>query len=673
MKEWFTIPELATACLPDLPQTVRGILDVADRFGWQAKTELARKAQRRGGGWEYHLALLPDAAQARLQILHTQLNENLPEELKRQQIKDQLWARYNSLSNEQKTVCEDRLNAILLVEKYATAPSITINAAAELTALEMNVSVRTIYNWLEMVRGYDRDVWKAVLAPADMATSQRSDCHEQAWEYIKSDYLRPEKPAFSACYRRLVKVAKKEKWEPVPTETALRRRLNAEVPKAVQVLARDGKDKAKTLFPAQRRTRSHLHAMQAVNMDGHKIDVFVLVPGIEKPVRMILLGIQDLFSGKLIAWRLTETECKEAVRLVIGDMVEMWGIPERITLDNGRAFASKWITGGSKTRYRFKVRDEDPLGLLTTLGIDNDWTQPYSGQSKPIERTWRDLAEIIAKHPFCSGAYTGNKPDAKPENYMTRAIPLEEFRMHVAAQIAEHNAQVGRSAENCKGRSFDETFEVSLNAPSTIVRNASASQRALWLLASEAIRAQKGSGEIHFHGNRYWNEALNQYAGKKVTIRFDPDKLHDPVKVYDLDNRLICEAHCYADVGYHSAEAARTTAKARGAYLKAKAIERKAHASLSAKELADIYYKGEMAQAAKPRPSSKVTRLVTDKLVNRQAKLAAIDEDTFEDSFSKAVGMLADNASIIPFPTGNTDGDQPVSIAYGSTKKGRVK
>lgn len=672
MKEWFTIPELATACLPDFPQTQQGIDALSKTFSWQARADHARKANRRGGGWEYHLALLPAAAQARLQIIQTASNENSPEAIKQQLIKDQSWARYNALSNEQKGVCEDRLNALECVMSLR-AQQFKTNAAVCDAGRIFNVSRATIYNWLSMVQGYDRDVWLAVLARSFAPGAERSECNDRAWEYIKSDYLRPEKPAFSACYRRLKKVAKKEKWEPIPTETSLRRRLNAEVPKAVQILARDGKDKAKTLFPAQRRTRSHLHAMQAVNMDGHKIDVFVSVPGIEKPVRMILLGIQDLFSGKLIAWRLAETECKEAVRLVIGDMVEMWGIPDRITLDNGRAFASKWITGGSKTRYRFKVRDEDPLGLLTTLGIDNDWTQPYSGQSKPIERTWRDLAEIIAKHPFCSGAYTGNKPDAKPENYMTRAIPLEDFRMHVAAQIAEHNAQIGRSAENCKGRSFDETFEASLNAPSTIVRNASASQRALWLLASEAIRSQKGSGEIHFHGNRYWNATLNQYAGKKVTIRFDPDKLHDPVKVYDLDNRLICEADCVADVGYHSADAARETAKARGAYLKAKSVERKAHASLSAKELADIYYKGETAQAAKPRPSTKITRLVTDKLVNRQAKPAAIDEDTFENSFSKAVGMLADNVSIIPFPAGNADGDQPVSIAYGSTKKGRVK
>ncbi len=62
-------------------------------------------------------------------------------------------------------------------------------------------------------------------------------------------------------------------------------------------MARDGKDKAKGLYyPAQRRSRTHLHAMQLVNMDGHKLDVFVRMPWSNEPKRMFLVGIQDLFS-----------------------------------------------------------------------------------------------------------------------------------------------------------------------------------------------------------------------------------------------------------------------------------------------------------------------------------------------------------------------------------------
>lgn len=34
-------------------------------------------------------------------------------------------------------------------------------------------------------------------------------------------------------------------------------------------------------------------------------------------------------------------------------------VPKMIETDNGRAFASKTLTGGADTNYRFKIRDED--------------------------------------------------------------------------------------------------------------------------------------------------------------------------------------------------------------------------------------------------------------------------------------------------------------------------
>ncbi|MCJ8027046.1 hypothetical protein KYK30_20395 [Shinella yambaruensis] len=40
-----------------------------------------------------------------------------------------------------------------------------------------------------------------------------------------SDFLRPEKPSFSACYRRMHHAARKYSWSPIPSESSLRRRM----------------------------------------------------------------------------------------------------------------------------------------------------------------------------------------------------------------------------------------------------------------------------------------------------------------------------------------------------------------------------------------------------------------------------------------------------------------
>jgi putative transposase len=660
MREWLSIPEILAAGLPDLPDSETSLLRHAKSNGWRSTT-MARKRAGRGGGWEYHVRLLPPAAQARWAI--QQMDDSVQDDWARER-SAALWARYEALSSAQKTVCETRLQALLKYDELRSA-GLTAVASASIAARASGVSTMAIFDWLSMVDGVGRADWRAALAPDAAPGAARAACHEAAWDFLKSDYLRPEGQKFSVSYRLMVKAAKKEGWSPIASERALRRRLDAEVPKAVQTLAREGRDKAKTLYPAQRRSRAQLTVMQAVNMDGHKIDVFVRVPWSDKPVRMYLIAIQDLYSGKIVAWRLADAETWEAVRLVIGDMVESAGIPDQIFLDNGRAFASHWITGQARKRFRFKVKEEDPRGLLTTLGVETIFTTPYSGQSKPIERAFRDLADMIARHPRCAGAYTGNKPDAKPENYGTRAIPLDDFREHVAEQIADHNAQDGRRAANCAGRSFDTTFACAMET--AIVTRPTAAQRSLWLLAAEGVRAQKGSGEIHYQGNRYWHAALNQHAGRKVTIRFDPDALHRPVKVYDLDNVLICEAACIDDTGFRDVEAARHHGRARRDYVRAIAAQKEAHARLSAEQLADILDRGSLpTRTAEPiRP--RVTRLAVGNLALDQAPADAIADD-FEANFQRALSRVTGDASILEFPSNGGNG--PKSTAYGSEKKG---
>ncbi|KGJ12358.1 hypothetical protein EQ718_07065 [Paracoccus versutus] len=86
-----------------------------------------------------------------------------------------------------------------------------------------------------------------------------------------------------------------------------------------------------------------------------------------------------------------------------GELIETWGIPKHCLFDNGHEFANKWLMGGTPTWFRFKVRDDDPLGVLPTLGIKVHWATPAHGQAKPIERGFRDFASRIAKDPRFAG------------------------------------------------------------------------------------------------------------------------------------------------------------------------------------------------------------------------------------------------------------------------------
>lgn len=642
MSEWFSFTDILAAAQGDLPATERSLRRHIAKAGWRQSTCCQRRPKRAGGDL-FHVSLLPAPVQTRLRVAgkSTPKPTETPDEADPTP-RERLWQRYEQLPAPQKKVCQQRLGFLLAVETQREAGR-SKQAAVAIAAREFGFSAATHRRWTLMVAGLDRADWLAALAPKYRSKIGENICHPQAWAVLKADYLRPEKPTLSSCYRRMKTVATAEGWEPVPSLRTIRRWVERELPRAVKVIAREKRDVAKQLYPAQRRLRGHLHAMQMVNVDGHKFDVAVRDEK-GRVFRPILLAIQDLYSGMIVAARIGETENSELVRLAIGDMMERYGIPETLVADNGRAFASKQITGGQKTRYRFKVRDEEPSGLLTSMGVKVIWTQPYSGQSKPIERAFRDLCDTIARHPFCAGAYLGGTPDARPDN-CRRAIDFSAFREFVAAEIGTHNLRTDRNTENAKGRSFAEAFRESYEKPETLVAMPTRAQRNLWLLAAEQVRASRGSGVIELLGTRYYTPQLCQWAGKRLTVRFDPQNLALPLKVYSPDDRYLFEAPVFSDVAFDDVDQARAHNRQRRELLRAARTQERILNEMQIDELARLLPAPD-APAEPVRQPKKVQRLATGGAALKQVSEAQSD---FEDNFARAIEQLPDDDNILAF------------------------
>ncbi len=538
---------------------------------------------------------------------------------------------------------------------------------------------------------------------AGTGSPRRRACPEAAFEALKADWLRYEKPSFMSCYRRLEAVAKDKGWV-LPCSRSLYRQMMEDVPVATRVLLREGPAALKRLWPAQERDRSCFQALEAVNADGHVWDVFVMWPdsrtGVKKPVRPVMVAIQDLYSGKILAWRLGRRETTQLVLLTFMDLFQDYGIPAHAWFDNGKAFRGKRLVGGllqqqtsnnqvteqaggersgghaddqpltgeqlnhpfrgccaqegaragsSKSRIgrdqtdikkpgnsrhqdpaRQKIHpwdadscqedtEEDtegckpPLyerhgsgsdmptsegspsgqsgpgqqaqqqaGILTMLGVQVHRTLPYSGQSKPIERAFRDFCDAIAKHPLLAGAYTGSSPSDKPANYGSRAVELELFRSVVDEGIKEHNARPGRRTGVCGGRlSFNEAFDASYGVVATqtvSTRKATAEQLAP-CLPSASMRSDSTDGSLRLAGKhldhyggygsrRYWSEILLEHRGSSVTVRFDPDH-PESVRVYSMDGSFLCTAGRLRPAGFDDTAAAGEHARARKTFMQA--------------------------------------------------------------------------------------------------------
>lgn len=562
-KEWFTATELAELALPGLRISGRKIKDRAAAECWALREDadgnpLARKRDgTRGGGLEYHLSVLPAAARAGLAALGVGAVANVSDAPESSTAK--LWRWYESQTDKVRADAEYRLGVLASVDLFREA-GMTATAAVGAVAGRENISASSIRDWQSKVRGVPAGDRLPYLAQQHAGGNREVDVDPEAWQMLVSDYLRLSKPSFSSCYQRVLTEFCAPRGISLPIERTLRRKFDREVDPRVVIARRQGDEALRRSLPAQERTVSGLHAMELVNIDGHRWDVFVKWPDgtIARPV---MVAIQDVFSRKFLAWSIGRTESAVETRLAIAHMLERYGVPNAILLDNGRAFASKWITGGATSRFRFKIREDEPLGILTMLEVKNHWAKPYRGQSKPIERMFKDFCDAIAKHPAFEGAYTGNKPDAKPENYGTKAVPLDQFIEVAEAGFAAHNARPGRRTEMARdnGLSFDQVFEQSYAVSS--IKKATEEHRRLALLTADDRPTDRKTGAINLFGNRYWSDQLSAIAGDPVTVRFDPDDLLAPLHVYDRQGRYICSAPVLEASGFLDVSAAKRRAR----------------------------------------------------------------------------------------------------------------
>ncbi|MCS4503860.1 Mu transposase C-terminal domain-containing protein [Arhodomonas aquaeolei] len=563
-KDWFTATELAG--LPGVPETRSAVIRRAKRDEWES-----RRRAGRGGGREYAFTSLPVETQAAI-LERTQPAEQ-PKVTRPSGARqggpvdrDSLWDAFDRKPQSIKDEAARRLSAVQSVERLVESGTGRSRAVVEVARV-YGESRATLYRWLKAVKGAESQDWLALLAPRYQGRTAHAECDPAAWEFFKAQYLRPEAPSIAACYEWTKQAAAEHGWT-IPSERSFNRWVG-EIPRTVRVLKREGELAMLRLYPSQKRTVADLHAMYWLNGDGYQHNVFVRFPDgtVARPKTWFW---QDVYSRRIVGYRTDRTEHSDVIRLALGDVIERYGIPEHATIDNTRAAANKWMTGGVANRYRFKVRDEDPLGLMPQLGIDVHWTSVHKGkghgQAKPVERTFGvgGLGEYVDKRWEFRTAYTGPNVTAKPENYGEGAVEWDTFVQVLDQAIATWNTKDKRRTEICAGElSFDAAFRDSYERNAHRIRTATEAQRRMWLLAAESVRVQRdGAVALDVGGgpqgkNRYGCDALIEYAGSKVVVRFDPDHLHDSVHLYQLDGRYIGAAECIHAAGFGDTTAGR--------------------------------------------------------------------------------------------------------------------
>ena len=567
LKSYYSVAELLTLKLLSLPKTHKGILDKAKRENWNS-----RKRDGKGGGVEYAVKSMQEDVQAEIVVkLGKSAVKNLPVLAEESAPVDAqlLWATYEQGTAKQQQKAQMKLGIMFAVAELVNGGVKILDALALVCHKhnqdgEKSVTVSALKSWWYQVKDADRSLWLPLLMDSYGAHSESREAAftPEAWAFFRADYFRNERPQFGSCYERLKRAASANGWV-IPSPSSIKRKILREIPKTHQTYLRDGTYALSRMYPSLIRTVAGIEAMEWVNGDGYKHNVWVRWHNghIIRPKTWLW---QDVRTRKILAYRCDESENTNMIRLALLDVVNKYGIPKHLTIDNTKAAANKKMTGGVKNRYRFKVREDEVQGIIPALGIQLHWTTVRygrgRGQAKPIERAFSHggLGELVDKHPLLAGYHAGDNALDKPDNYQGNkaGVDYESFILALEEGIQMFNERQDRATEICQGKlSFNQAFERDYAV--TEKRWATPEQLRYLLTLHEEVTLKengtftlKAGGEVQGLRNRYEAYELIGTNHKKVVVRYDPNNLHDAVWVYSLDGTYLAEAHCTVDAAF---------------------------------------------------------------------------------------------------------------------------
>ncbi len=454
---------------------------------------------------------------------------------------------------------QEVLNTFEALQRSGLSATEASNAIRE----KYSVSNPTLTRWRNTVRYLDKRDWLPALLPDKKGKPPLAQFSEEAWAWIKLEWGCTSKPDLADVYQRCMELALQYGWH-VPSRNTVQRRINA-LPMWWKVLSREGYKALADMYPAQERDYSQLQLHDLWSSDGHKMDVWCKGED-GKPYRPIIVVWYDQATRYVLGWAVSKVENSMVIRLALRNaIVNSKAIPKKALLDNGRGYTSKLLTGGTPNRYRFTVREEDPHGILTQMGVDIGWATPGHGQAKPIERFWGSFT-VIAKMRQFAGAYCGNNTINKPEDFdAAKAVP----EALVFAEIEKFMERYNNRAHRGHGMNgLSPRTQMDARLQNTPIRQPTEAQIRGLLLAAEAVKLTEDRS-IMILGNRYWCEALAALPNRgPYTVRFNPDDTTEAVSVYDGE-KFVCDVPCVAKTGFQDSEAAKTHNRARNSFKKA--------------------------------------------------------------------------------------------------------
>ena len=377
MRHWLTAQDIADLRLPGFPATKRGVLDLADRAGWADKAGRVRRREKRGGGLEFHIDLLP--AEARSAIAVQALGRiAVPEPVAAQAAAEPEARRLAVPAAEGR---DARLALLAAVATFRSSHAIGQLAADARFCLGYNRGSIAVDDWIRRAvpdlapRTLHR--WRAAVQAGTMSKlAVDPGARRRGKGVLEQEEIRlfvlgciARQPHLSCDHVRTL-VGERFPALDLPASRTFRLALTTWRERyKVELTKLTNPDAFRNRY---RVAGTNSHAVSRLNelwmIDASPADVLT-VEG-----RHALYACIDIYSRRLQVY-VTRTPRAEAVGLLMRRGILAWGMPERVKTDNGSDFRAKRT-----------------VRLMTSLGITVETSTAFSPWEKGhVERAIRTL------------------------------------------------------------------------------------------------------------------------------------------------------------------------------------------------------------------------------------------------------------------------------------------
>lgn len=593
------------------------------------------------GAWRIPLSSLPTLAQALYWAQHAEIAPDGWTAEERRELPDDeaeiLWRRFEDASVKLKEKSKRAAEACHLWRQLKAEGAPVAQALAEIKE-HCGLSKSALYEKLSIIKGHAPMHWPALLLGQwTGGNARRSEWPAGAWDFFLRHALTPGRKIRTA-WRSTQREARAQGWGEIPSYDAAKadfRRL----PNDVVTLAKEGETALKAMSPKLMREYDLL-LHDTWSLDGRRIDLMVRdTKGKYGPkgrvFRLWISAFMEVRSRMLLGYAFGASLNADLTRAAFIEAIKFTGrlVPRGIVPDNGMEIAAKEITGGTPWRRRGKVMEDEIVGLFPMLEIAVAWATVAHGQAKPVERLFGTLAQAVETRPEFRGAYCGNTPAARPEEWEpAKAAPIELVEKLYAEEIAAYHRAPHRG-EGMGGKSPLQVYTEQINAPGLAVRRITEAQARLCTYSAAPVTIRK-DGSFTILGAAYRSHATAALArGRGYYARYSPHNLSDTVFVYRRE-KLLCEAERIELTSFNDKAAGKRIMKDRATYTRA--VKQHAAALQALSDNENREYIARLAARTLPEtiapetgevlPAAKVLEMVKGKAATLPAARSAADE-----------------------------------------------